>query len=232
MRRFPAATKRFANRLRDDRSGLALLEFAFILPVLITMSLTGAELTNYITTKMRVSQLALQLADDAARMGSGSQLQAKSITETDINDLFTGAQLQSGEMNLKTNGRVILTDLEPMANPNTNNKYKIGWQRCYGLKTSAVPAYTTGLVPPYTTGASGAASTKTNLTGLGQSGRQVTATDDNATMFVEVYYAYTPLVGTTLAPSATFTEIASMSVRDRRDLSAIYNTAGATIASC
>ena len=51
------------RRLRQDTSGLALLEFAFILPVVLTMSLTGAELTNYITTKMRVGQLALQLAD-------------------------------------------------------------------------------------------------------------------------------------------------------------------------
>ncbi|OYY72152.1 TadE/TadG family type IV pilus assembly protein [Sphingomonas sp. 28-63-12] len=208
---------RFGARLGQDRSGLALLEFAFTLPILLLMTLTGAELTNYITTKMRISQLALHLADDASRMGSGSQLAAKTITETDINDLFVGANLQSGELSLNTKGRVTLIDLEPVANPNTTNKYKIGWTRCYGGKTTHVSPYRTPT---------------TNLDGIGPTGRQVTAQDDNATMFVEVYYEYTPLVGGTLAPTTSFTEIASMSVRDRRDLSNIYNSNGAPVASC
>lgn len=220
----------FARRLRDDASGLALLEFAFVLPILILMSLTGAELTNYITTKMRVGQLALQLADDAARMGNGSMLQAKTITEADINDLFAGANLQSGELDLKTNARVVLSSLEPVANPNTTSRYKIRWQRCYGLKTSYTPAY----------GTAG----QTNLTGMGPAGRQVTAQDDNATMFVELYYVYQPLVGLgTRAPASNFTEIASMSVRDRRDLSddsattnlhpnGVYKVAGVTASTC
>lgn len=209
------------GRLHRDTSGLALLEFAFILPVVITMSLTGAELTNYITTKMRIGQIALQLADDAARMGTGSQLSAKQISETDINDLFTGAQLQSGELDLQTNGRVILTDLEPTNAPvNTAGTYKIGWRRCYGNKTSYVRQYPTS-------------SATTGLTGIGPAGRQVTAQDDNATMFIEVFYTYKPIVGLgTLAPTTTFTETASMAVRDRRDLTQIYNTAGATASTC
>jgi hypothetical protein len=224
--KFTAILARFASvrtglrRFRDDRSGLALLEFAFVLPVLLVMSLTGAELTNYITTKMRISQLALHLADDAARMGNGSLLVAKTITETDINDLFTGAQLQSGEMDLRTNGRVILTDLEPTSSPNTAGTYKIGWRRCYGLKTTYARKYPAG-------------AETTGLTGIGPAGRQVTAQNDNATMFVEVFYTYVPLVGRgTLAPTTTFTEIASMAVRDRRDLTAIYNTAAAPVATC
>jgi Flp pilus assembly protein TadG len=214
----------FLARLQRDTSGLALLEFAFVLPIFITMSLTGAELTNYITTKMRISQIALQLADDAARMGSGSQLSAKTISETDINDLFTGAQLQSGEIDLKTNARVILSDVEPMASPNTTSKYKIGWQRCYGSKTSpAAPA-----APAYYP-----RSLATNINGVGAANRLVGAQDDNATMFVEVYYVYKPLIGLgSLAPTTSFTEIASMSVRDRRDLTQIYNTEKATVSSC
>lgn len=208
------------RRFRDDRSGLALLEFAVALPVLLMMSLTGAELTNFITVKMRVSQLALHLSDDAARMGNGSLRSAKSIRETDINDLFTGSQLQSGELDLKTNGRVILTDLEPTSTPNTAGTYKIGWRRCYGMKTAYARQYP-------------ANSATTNLTGIGPTGRQVTAQNDNATMFVEVYYEYKPLIGLgTLAPTPSFTEIASMAVRDRRDLTQIYNTEGAPVSSC
>lgn len=214
-----ARAKRIVARLRalgGNTSGVALLEFAFTLPVLLLMSLTGAELTNYITTRMRISQIALHLADNAARIGSGSQLAAKTITETDINDLFTGANLQSGELALGTNGRVILSDLE--VDPAHSGKYTIKWQRCYGAKTSHASGY----------GTAG----QSNLSGIGPTGRQATAPSGGATMFVEVYYEYTPLVKSSLAPTSNMTEVASMMVRDTRDLTQIYNTAGATISSC
>lgn len=194
----------FLRRLRRDTSGLALLEFAFTLPILLLLSLTGAELTNYIITRMRISQIALHLADNAARIGSGSQLQAKTITEADINDLFVGANLQSGEMDLKGRGRVILSSIE-RSTVNTVNS-RIRWQRCYGAKTSRTSSY-------------GTVATSTNVTGIGPTGRQVSAPENGVTMFVEVYYEYQPLVKNSLAPSTSITEIASMMVRDRRDTS-------------
>ena len=202
--------------LRHDTSGVAMLEFAFSLPIVLVMGLTGAELTNYITTRMRVAQIALHLADNAARIGTGSQLAAKTITETDINDLFIGANLQSGEMALKTRGRVILSDLE--TDPDNTGKYRIRWQRCYGDKTSRASTY----------GTAG----QNNLNGIGPAGRQAIAPPNGATMFVEVYYEYQPLVKTSLSPSTTMVETASMMVRDTRDLTRIYNTANATISSC
>lgn len=212
-------------RLSRDESGLALLEFAFTMPILLLTCLTGAELLNYTTTRMRVSQMALQIADNAARMGKGTQITAKSISETDINDLFAGAQLQSGELDLLANGRVILTDVEPVASPNTTGKYKIVWQRCYGAKTVHASTY----------GTAG----QTNLDGVGPANQQIIAQDYNATMFVEVFYTYKPLISLARAPSSTMTEVASMAVRDRRDLSTgtghaegIYNTEGATVSSC
>lgn len=214
-----APLPRFLARLHRDTSGLALLEFAFALPILLLMSLTGAELTNYITTKMRMSQIALHLADNAARIGTGSQLAAKTITEADINDLFTGANLQAGELNLQANGRVIVTSLEPTSSPNTAGTYKIGWRRCYGAKTTYARKYPTG------TGTTG-------LTGLGPTGRQVTAPDNGATMFIEVYYEYRPIVRTSLAPDTSMTEIASMIVRDRRDTSQVYAVTGVTASTC
>lgn len=204
--------------LHRDQSGAALLEFAFALPILLTMSLTGAELTNFIITKMRISQIALHLADNAARIGTGSQLQAKTISETDINDLLTGAQLQSGELDLFANGRVILSSVEPIANPNTTARYKISWQRCKGGRTSRTSSY----------GLAGA----TNLTGMGPTGRQTIALDGGAAMFVEVHYEYTPLIQTRLSPAHVISETASMMVRDRRDLSQIYNAENATRSTC
>lgn len=207
----------FLRRLRRERRAVALTEFAIGLPVFLMLTLTGAELTNFIITRMRISQVALQLADNAARMGSGSLLSAKTISEADINDLLTGAGIQAGGLDLYKNGRVIVSDLEPVANPNTTSKYKIVWQRCRGSATRASSYGKAG---------------DTGLSGMGPAGRQVFAPDGGATMFVEVYYKYQPLVQTSLAPSSAITEIASMMVRDRRDLSSIYNAERAAVSSC
>lgn len=211
---------RSTRRLATDRRGLALLEFGLSLPILLLLSLTGAEITNYIISRMRVSQIALHLADNAARIGSGSQLQAKTINEADVNDLLTGAGLQSGELNLFANGRVIISSLEP--DPANSGKYRIRWQRCRGAKTAQTSAY----------GNAGA----TNLSGMGKTGRLATAPADGVTMYVEVYYEYQPLLKAALAPNSNFREEASMMVRDRRDTvggtNGVYQVNGVTASTC
>lgn len=208
------------RRLLGNTRGLALLEFSLSLPILLLLSLTGAELTNYIIARMRVSQIALHLADNAARIGSGSQLQAKTINEADINDLLTGAGLQSGELALFTHGRVIISSLEP--DPANSGKNRIRWQRCRGAKTAQVSAY----------GVAGTA----NLNGMGKTGRLATAPTDGVTMYVEVYYEYQPLLKASFAPNTNFREEASMMVRDRRDTvggtNGVYQVNGVTASTC
>jgi Flp pilus assembly protein TadG len=211
------ATKRRLEDLRADRSAMALVEFALVFPVFVLFMTGGTELANYISVKMRISQMALQIADNAARIGAGSPLAAKQVSETDINDVFTGAQLSSTNLDLKKNGRVILSDLEPQAKPNTNNRYKIVWQRCFGDRVNASHYGKQG---------------DQNLTGIGPAGRQATAQDDNATMFVELYFVYSPLLTRDWIPGVEMREIAAMSVRDRRDLTQIYNNEKAKISSC
>ncbi len=211
-----------ARTLWRDVRGVALIEFAYSLPILVSLGLGGTELTNYITTKMRVSQVALHLADHASRAGVGDPLAPKDLREIDINDVLTGAGLQGGNLDIYTQGRVILSSLEPMANPNpTPKKFKIAWQRCRGAK-----AYTS------TYGVAGAR----NLVGMGPAGRQVTAPDDGGTMFVEVSYTYRPLFLTSISdeviPSLNITSIATMPVRDRRNYAQIYNNENAPVARC
>jgi hypothetical protein len=117
---------------------------------------------------------------------------------------------------------VIVSSLEPVANPNTTNKFKIHWQRCYGTK-SWTSSY----------GVQGA----TNLTAMGPTGRQVTAPDNGGIIYVEIAYDYKPLISAGLLPQSVIKEVAAMSVRDDRDYSGnggtgVYNTEGATVSSC
>lgn len=231
MRHLSERASRMIARLGGDERGVAFIEFAYITPVFLIMALGGIELTHYVTTKMRLSQVALHVADHAARLGSGSLLAAKTIDEAQINDLFTGSGLQAGGLDLYGKGRVILSSLEPVANPNpAPKKYKISWQRCKG-----------SLAFNSSYGAAGA----TNMTGMGPTGRQVEAPDNGAVMFVEVSYRYTPIIATKYAPSLTITESAPMVVRDKRDLSddsnlgtaakhpnGVYKVAGVTPSTC
>lgn len=221
--RIPArllALRTSVARLATDRGGLALIEFAFALPLVLTLSLVGAEMTNYIISRMRISQISLHLADNAARIGSGSQLQAKTINEADINDLLTGAGLQADELELYNRGRVILSSLEP--DPANSGKFRIRWQRCRGAKTTQASSY----------GNAGA----TNLNGMGKPGRLATAPTDGVTMYVEVYYEYRPIFYAGFAPSTSFREEASMMVRDRRDTTGgsngIYQVNGVGASTC
>jgi Flp pilus assembly protein TadG len=213
--------RRFARALRRDRSGLAMVEFALCLPFVVTVGMTGAELTNYTTTKMRISQVALHVADNASRMGTGTVLSNKTISEAQINDLLTGAGLQAGKLDLYNRGRVILSSLEPMANPNTTDRYKIRWQRCRGSK-----------VWPSNYGTAG----QTNLTGVTINGQLVKAPDDGAVMYVEVAYNYRPLISNAFIPKSLITETAAMTVRDQRDYAGgtngIYNTEAVTASTC
>lgn len=215
------------HRLLRDSSALAIVEFATALPFILVTMLSATELTNFTIVRMRVGQTALQIADNASRMGRVSLTGNPQVTETDINDLLTGADMQARNLNLYTHGRVIVSSLEPTANPNTAGTYKIRWQRCRGLKSS-VSSW----------GVQGA----TSLNGMGPTGQIVTTPDDTGVMYVEVFYDYQPLFTSGLVPHTTIHEFASMIVRDSRDYvgptsgpganGGIYNAEAAAAHTC
>lgn len=215
----PAFAARLASLLPDTR-GLALLEFALSLPVVLGVVLAGLELTNFTITKMRVSQLALQVADNGSRIGTASLLTAPQISEAQINDLLAGANRQGGTLGLFTNGRVIVSSLEP--DTSHSGKYQIRWQRCKGAKSVASSYGTQGT---------------TDMVAMGPTGRQVTAPTNGGVIYVEVVYDYQPLVFERLVPHQTIREVAAMTVRDDRDFTGnggtgVYNNEAVTPASC
>jgi TadE-like protein len=224
MMRIGSFTKlrRTLTRLAADTSGLALVEFALATPILLIIFMGGAELTNYTVTKMRISQLALHIADNGSRIGADSLLTSPQVTETLINDMLAGADVQAGSLNLFTNGRVIISSLEPVASPNTTDKYKIHWQRCKGALS-----YTS----PYP--AQGA----TNLSYMGPATMPVKAPDNSGVIYVEIAYSYQPIVSSKFVPQTLIKDIAAMTIRGDRDFNGnggtgVYNAEAAPVASC
>ncbi|MXO72238.1 TadE/TadG family type IV pilus assembly protein [Alteraurantiacibacter buctensis] len=210
-----------AARLRGCTAGLAATEFALTFPIILALGLTGLELCNRTIVTMQVNQLAVQLADNASRIGDESMLQDRRIYESDIQDLFYGAELQAGpSLNLYGQGRVILSSLEVV--PGTNNQY-IHWQRCMGALRSNSTYGNEG------DGRNG------GFPGMGPPGEEVLAFPDEAVMFVELHYEYKPIIGNPFGSPSQIHSRASFTVRDDRDLSQIYQKDAsnpATVASC
>ena len=196
------------KRLARARSGVAAVEMALGLPVVLTLGMWGAELGSLAITHMRVSQLAMQIADNGSRIGDVSMLESLKIYEGDINDILSGANVQSGNLDLFEHGRVVISSLEVV--PSTADTQYIHWQRCKG-KRDYQSTY-----GPEGTGTDG------SLGGMGPAGEEVTAAKDDAVIFVEIEYAYQPLISDTFVGDPVIRTTATFNVRDDRDLSQIY----------
>jgi hypothetical protein len=199
----------FLRTLPASRSGVAATEFALSLPLLLTAGLYGVETANQAVMQMRVSQIAVLIADNASRVGENSLLGETKIYESDINDVFYGANVEGGShFNLYDHGRVILSSLEVV--PGTEDQQYIHWQRCMGRKE--YPS-------SYGNASDGIDS---ELPGMGPPGEEIVAIDDEAVMFVEVVWDYQPLVGGIFTNVGQLHATAAFNVRENRDLTQIY----------
>lgn len=198
--------KHFARRLAPHKSGTAMMEFALSLPLVLPLGLFGIEMSNYALAELKLSQIALTLADNASRVGVDSGLSSQELREVDVNDIFQGARLHGGGMNITSNGRITISSLER----NADDGQWVHWQRCVGTASG------TGFDSSYGTAGDGASGT--SFTGMGETGAKVTAPPGSAVMFVEINYTYTPLVADFFVGDKALKATASMIVRDNRDL--------------
>jgi hypothetical protein len=191
-------------RLVAANAGLAFIEFAIVLPFLVLLGFGGLELTHLTIAYLRVNDIALKVADNAARVRI-------SIDESDVNQIFAGAREMGKSINFANNGRVILSSIEPVMNtatpPAVVNQF-LRWQRCFG----AHPANSTH-------GAQGDGATGTaQAAGYGiPTKAKIAASANTATMLVEVVYTYQPLVSNAWFGSTTIRVQQSMPVRQRTD---------------
>ncbi|THD36852.1 MAG: hypothetical protein E7773_05800 [Sphingomonas sp.] len=216
---------RTPRRLARDNSGVALLEFAFGAPLVLMLGLYGIELANQALINLKVSQIALNLADNASRVGLINNANIEQLREVDMNDVLQAARNQGAGINLTTNGRVIVSSLEK----DSSGTQRIHWQRCIGQKSGTNYDSTYGT----TTTTAGTDTTPANAgtlapSGMGDAGQQVSAPTNGGVMFVEINYDYKPVVGQWLmsligSSSLRIHYIASFIVRDNRDFAQIYN---------
>lgn len=218
IRRSPNA----GRRLLADRRGVAMLEFAFAMPPVLFISLYGMEVGNLALTNLKVSQAALNLADNASRVGLDTGLSTMQLREVDINDALAGARVFGQTWKLTENGRITLSSLHRGA----DGVQRIQWQRCLGLKKGADWESHYGVTTvTASTDASDANKGTLQPKGMGPVGSEVNAPPNSAVMFVEINYQYRPLFGLNwiAGGKSRINYIASFIVRDKRIFDQIYD---------
>ena len=199
-RRRPIPVTGLLARLRASRSGIALTEFAISLPIFVTLLFGGLEIISLVMAHMRMSQVAISVADNAGRVRT-------KIDEADIYEVFAGANLVGGG-DFHRDARVILSSLEPNKQTGSRAGQMITWQRCYG----ALP-----VSPRY--GAEGKGKNDNSLAlGMGSLNSRIRAAEGTAVMFAEVSYRYTPRILPSIVSNGIDLRYESaFNVRERND---------------
>jgi Flp pilus assembly protein TadG len=204
-----------ARRLSGDTSGLALIEFAFAAPLVLGMGMLGTDTAYLVVTHMQISQIAMQVADNASRVGEQDVLTARKVFESDVAETLIGAEKLGQNLDLYDNARIIISSLQR----NASGGQWIAWQRCRGAAQ-----HTSSF------GVEGNGATGTSFPGMGEPGRYITASQGTAVMFVEVAFDYQPITPITVFESRRIIYTAAFNVRDNRDLTRLY--AGGPVARC
>ncbi len=177
MMKFTFGKRRLLFGLGNNTSGVALTEFALSLPLFLALALGGMEYANLASAHMRVSQIAMTVADNAARV-------EPAIDEADIYEIFAGAELLGEKLDFEANGRIILSSLQHNGLTDDDEGQMINWQRCFG-----------DLAEPSQYGVEGTGGTSDSLSdGVGPAGTEIFAAPSTAVMFVEVVYNYQQLI--------------------------------------
>lgn len=203
------------GNLKQDVSGLAMVEFAFAAPLVLGMGMLGTDTAYLVIAHLQVSQIAMQVADNASRVGEEDTLSARRVYERDIVDTLLGAEKLGENISIYQQGRVIISSLQR----NAQGGQWIAWQRCRGAKN-----YNSSF------GVQGAGATGTTFPGMGVPGRYITASPGTAVMFVEVAYDFRSITPMNLFDNQQIVYTAAFNVRDNRDLSQLH--AGGAVARC
>jgi Flp pilus assembly protein TadG len=220
---------RLLSRIRENESGVALIEFAYSMPILMLLGFTGVELANLAIASMRVSQITMTVADNLSRAKQSVPLGLPQLREVDINDALLGARIQGGtSLPILTNGRIVVSSLQQ----NSSGRQTIAWQRCKGVLNVGAAAYAGGSAYGVQ-GATQPGSGTSGFQGMGTGTNRVQAEANSAIIFAEVTYDYQPVFGHWLLGAMRLKREAAFYVRDDRDLSQVYNpTPTATVANC
>jgi len=189
------------TKLKADCAGLALIEFAYTLPIFLGFGLVGIEFTNVVLAHQKTERVASTLADQVA----SNQIPPN---ERQIEDMFEAVQLIAEPFDFDPGGNAILTAVVGVYDEDDDEvQNKVAWQRC-----SVKDSYESKVGKQWTGTsdiADGPEATLPNDIELGQNQMVIVS---------EVYFPYTEIVSAALVEgmlpgNGVFTETATFRTR-------------------
>jgi hypothetical protein len=113
--------RRIVKRFVRHERGMAMVEFAMVLPLLLTLFYGAVEITRYVLIVQKAEKFSHTVADVSA--------QSQTVTTASLNQLLTASSDLMRPFSMNENGRVIITSLyrEPgQANARVNWRHQGG----------------------------------------------------------------------------------------------------------
>jgi hypothetical protein len=111
--------KTLSSALRQNMAGVAAIEFAIILPVMLLLLYGGYEGWRMVLAGQRIDHVAYSLSDLSSRLVAAS-------TEGDVTNMLGGGLFIAEPFDVQAEGRVILSAID------AGSGRQILWQRCIG----------------------------------------------------------------------------------------------------
>lgn len=105
----------FLSRLHRDRRGVAMLELALALPLLLLLFIGGYDVVRLLVVSQKLDRLARAMADLAT--------QGRSISTADLQQIYEVTDTIMWPFNFATDGRVVVSGLKA-----NGSNIKVSWQ--------------------------------------------------------------------------------------------------------
>jgi hypothetical protein len=217
-----ALARQWWARLRPlarDVRGLALVEFAYTLPLFLGFGLVGLEFTNVVLARQKTERIAATLADLVA----GNQVPPN---ERQMGDMFAAVPEIARPFGFGGEGNVVITAVIGLHDPAEGGvRNKIAWQRC--LRTGSHPSR---IGRQWAGSADIIEGPSVDLPGALELGQ------NQMVIVAEVHFPYRPVIGEPLVEGILpddkiFTEIATFRTRGQAIMS-VTPVSGVATHSC
>ncbi len=111
--------KRLQKFLRNEL-GMAVSEFALVLPILVMLFFGAIDVTRYILIVQKTEKLAHSVADVTA--------QSATITQATLNNVFAAAGDIMSPYTMGANGHIIVSSIYKPPGTGTGNQPRISWR--------------------------------------------------------------------------------------------------------
>jgi Flp pilus assembly protein TadG len=167
------------GRFRRDRRGVAAIEFALILPILVLLTLGCFEVPRYVLLWQRLERASSGVSDLVSQAD-------EPMTANQMTDIMSAAKIMMQPYDIKTKGKIIVTSIN---NPTGGTGVKNTWRISCGSGTG-------------TTQLGAVNATPTNFPAA------LNPTVDNEVLVTEVFFTYTPVFKTFIYQGSTLSATA------------------------